>query len=516
MRFSSFFRSKHKNNENTHEFPVDLKKSLDKNLDTLKQMLENPNDLMIRVFSLGQTERRCAIVYIDGLADRMEINTNVMKNLQLFAYKENLPAGAGKLLQEVEKELVSVGDVTTGHDLDDAANGLLYGSTLVYLDGVDQVLIIGMKGWDTRAISEPISESLIRGPREGFTENYRTNTTMIRRHIRDPNLRFKTYDIGRRSKKKLSVAYIEGIIHPDLIKEIDRRVKSIDLDDAPESGFIEEWIEDSFLSPFPQLINTERPDKVSTALLQGKAGIILDGTPFALIAPATLGGTLQSPEDYYERWMIGSFLRLLRYFASFLAMFLPALYIALVSYHQGMIPSQLAFSIAATREGVPFPAFIEAIMMGMTMELLREAGARLPTTIGNTIGIVGGLVIGEAAVQAGIVSPVMVIVVALTAIASFSIPAYSVAISFRLLRFAFMMAAAILGLYGIVLIYIMINIHIVNLKSIGVPYSAPFSPTFFRDWKDLVLRAPITMRPRRPSFLRTDDSKSANKGDSSQ
>src|SRR5699024_800641 len=256
----------------------------------------------------------------------------------------------------------------------------------------------------------------------------------------------------------LVVTCIEGVTHPDLIQEVNRRLQTIDMDDAPESGFIEQWIEDSFLSPFPQITNTERPDKVAISLMEGKVAILLDGTPLVLLMPFNIGDALQTPEDYYERWSVGTLIRILRYMAAFIAMFAPALYIALTSFHQGMIPSKLAFSMAASREGVPFPAFVEAALMGVTMELLREAGARLPKTIGDTIGIVGGLVIGEAAVQAGIVSPVMVIVVALTAIASFSMPEYSVSISFRMIRFGLMIIAAIFGLYGIVLVYIMINI----------------------------------------------------------
>ena len=337
---------------------------------------------------------------------------------------------------------------------------------------------------------------------------------MIRRYIRDPNLRFKTYQVGRRSKKDLVLSYIDGIVNPDIVKEVNRRLETIDMDDAPESGYIEEWIEDSFLSPFPQVLNTERPDKVAAALLEGKVAILLDGTPFVLIAPATLGNTLQSPEDYYERWTIGTLLRALRYLAAFIAMFLPALYIALVSFHPGMIPSDLAFSIAASREGVPFPAYVEALLMALTMELLREAGTRLPTPIGQTIGIVGGLVIGEAAVSAGLVSPAMVIVVALNAIASFSLPSYSVAISFRILLFGMMLAAATFGLYGIILSYIMLNVHLVNLKSFGVPYTTPFAPNFLSDWKDLILRAPITTIKRRPTYMQPLDKKSLNKGDS--
>lgn len=495
------------------DFSIELVKELDKNLDNLKKMLEEPSDLIIREFTVRGTQNKCAVVYIDGMVDKALVHKNIIKNVQVVNERKDLPEDDVELFDEIYREIVSVSAIEKAKTLDDISNALFYGSTVFYLDGTDQVMLMDTKGWKTRAIEEPMSEPIIRGPREGFIENIGTNMVLIRRRIHDPNLRFKTHKVGRRSKKALVVAYLDGVIHPDLLKEVNRRLKTIDMDDAPESGYIEQWIEDSFLSPFPQISNTERPDAAAAAILQGKVVILLDGTPFVLIAPFTIGNAFQSPEDYYERWTIGTLLRVLRYLAAFFAMFLPALYIALVSYHQGMIPSRLAFSIAATREGVPFPPVIEAFLMGTTMELLREAGARLPKTIGQTIGIVGGLVIGESAVQAGIVSPVMVVVVALTAIASFSLPAYSVAISFRLVRFVFMIAASVLGLYGIILIYIMINIHIVNLKSIGVPYSSPFAPTFLKDWKDLVLRAPIPMLTKRPDYLKPDDNTSANKGD---
>jgi spore germination protein len=304
---------------------------------------------------------------------------------------------------------------------------------------------------------------------------------------------------------------MHGVIHPDLVEEVKRRLESLDIDDAPESGTVEQWIEDSFLSPFPQLLHTERPDKVRAALLQGKAAILLDGTPFALLLPTTFVSLIQSPEDYYERWIIGSLIRLLRYMAVFISLFFPALYVALVSFHQGMIPFKLAFSIAAAREGVPFPALIEALLMEGTLELLREAGVRLPKPIGQTIGIVGGLVIGEAAVKAGVVSPIMVIVVAVTAIASFAIPSYSAGIAFRILRFAIILAASILGLFGIILAFIMISLHLVRLTSFGIPYSAPFAPAFTHDWRDLLIRAPITFLTKRPEFMQTKNINRANK-----
>ncbi|WP_163539924.1 spore germination protein [Gracilibacillus sp. YIM 98692] len=509
----SFKRNGKQQKHNDEDIPVQLEKNIDKNLDNLKKLLDEPNDLVIREFVVRGTEHKCAIAYIEGLADSTYVRNHIMENVQLVTEREHLPKDTMNLFMELKQEIISVTSMKTGQTLDDVSNGILSGSTVFYLDGINEVFLMETQGWDKRSIQEPVTESLIRGPREGFVENLRTNMVLVRRYIQDPNLRFKTHQVGKRSKKSLVITYIDGIIHPDILKEINRRLKTIDMDDAPESGFIEQWIEDSFLSPFPQLMNTERPDKVAAALLQGKAAIILDGTPFVLIAPTTLGNALQSPEDYYERWTVGTLLRMLRYIAAFMAIFLPSLYIALVSYHPGMIPSDLAFSIAASREGVPFPPFVEAFLMAGTMELLREAGARLPKIIGQTIGIVGGLVIGEAAVQAGIVSPIMVIVVALNAIASFALPAYSIAIAFRIFLFGMMILSGFLGLYGIILGYIMINIHIVNLKSIGVPFSVPFAPTFYRDWNDLVLRTPIPLLTNRPKYMQTGDIQSADKGD---
>jgi spore germination protein len=472
-------------------------------------MLDNPNDLIIREFTIGNTNHRCAIVYIDGLADKTVIDDQILKSIQIESVEseKKLTDKDNHLVEQLYSKVLSSGEVRKDTSLDEVSYAILSGDTALYIDGTDRVLTIGSKGWEKRSIQEPITEAVIRGPREGFIENLRTNTMLIRRYIRDPNLRFKSYKVGRRSKRELVLVYVEGIVNPSIVKELSRRLESIDMDDALESGYIEQWIEDNFLSPFPQIAHTERPDKVVGAVLQGKVSILLDGTPFALIAPETFGSTLQSPEDYYTRWPVASMIRVLRYLGAFIAVFLPAIYIALVSYHPGMIPSKLAFSIASTREGVPFPSFIEALLMETTMEILREAGIRLPKPIGQTIGIVGGLVIGEAAVAAGIVSPVMVIVVAITAVASFSMPSYSTALAFRLIRFGFMGAAALFGLYGIVLGYIAINIHLVNLTSIGVPYTTPFAPSFYRDWKDLVFRFPIIMLKKRPQYLQTEDQK---------
>jgi len=522
MRLRSRFKKQNqpsngqnKSNKQKNEmenFSLELSKDIKKNVKNLKNMLDSPEDLIIREFTVSGKE--CAVAYIDGIVDSDFLHKYIMEDLQTaIDKKKGLPDSSSALFDVMEKDVISATAIKRGKSMDDVSNEILSGQTIVYLDGVSEVLMINTVGGEYRSIEEPVSEGVIRGPREGFVENIQTNLAFIRRWIKDPNLRFKIHKTGKRGKRSLVIAYIDGVVHPKILKEVNKRLKTINLDDAPGTGTIQEWIEDSFLSPFPQVTDTERPDKVTSALLQGKVAIFLDGTPFVLVVPVTLGNTLQSPADYYDRWIIATLIRILRYSAAFLAIFLPSLYVALISFHPGLIPSNLAFSIAASRVGVPFSAAIEAILMVTTMELLREAGARLPKPMGQTIGIVGGLVIGDAAVTAGIVSPIMVIVVALNAIASFAIPEYSTAITFRILLYTFLIAASVLGLYGVILVYIMVNIHIVNLKSFGVPYSTPFAPGFLSDWGDLVLRMPTqVLKRKRPEYMQPGDDNASNQG----
>ncbi|NQX65338.1 spore germination protein [Paenibacillus alba] len=474
---------------------------LQDNLAMIKMQLHNPSDLMIREFTIGEEQHPCALVSFDGLVDTTLINDQLLKPM-LHSY-QHTAASPTELMTILTQQILTTYDLEIEDVVDDMLTALLSGNTLLLLDKLQQGILISSCGWKTRAVEESQTESIIRGPRVGFSEDLRTNTAMIRRRIKDKNLVFDTYQVGRRGKREVVVTYIADIVHPELVKEVTRRINTIDIDDIEGSGYLEQWIADSFLSPFPVILNTERPDKVSGSILQGRVGILVDGDPFALILPITFASSMQSPEDFYQNWLISTLTRALRMISAFIATFLPALYIALLEFHHGMIPSKLAFSIAGAREGVPFPAVIEAFVMEFTLELLREAGLRLPKPIGQTIGIVGGLVIGESAVAAGMVSPVMVIVVAVTAIASFSLPSYSFAISLRMMRFGIMLVAAVFGLYGIILAYIMINIHIVNLKSFGIPYSTPFAPIFIRDWKDLILRAPLFFLRKRPKMLQT-------------
>ncbi|WP_337101480.1 spore germination protein [Paenibacillus sp. YIM B09110] len=502
-------RMANQHNDSTEAEQTLLSQQMKNNVNAIHSLLHSPGDLITKEIDIGQSGRHAIIVNIDGLIDKTLIHQHLIKPLIEFNRMEATTAlkemNGDELIGRLKDDALPLQEIQLINCMDEALFAILSGDTCLFVDGSQRALVIGSKGWMRRTIEEPQTESLIRGPKDGFTEDIRTNSALIRRRLRDPGLRMDSYMVGTRSKKEVMVAYIEGIVDPELVKEVKRRLLTIEMDDPEGSGYIEQWITDSFLSPFPQILNTERPDRVSSSLLQGRIAILVDGSPFNLIMPITIAFALNSPEDYYQPWLLSSLVRLLRFVSAFIATFLPAFYIALAEFHHGMIPSNIAFSIAAAREGVPFPAVIEALLMEFTLEILREAGVRLPKPIGQTISIVGGLVIGDAAVAAGIVSPLMVIVVAVTAIASFTLPSYSFGIITRILRFFVMLAASIFGLFGIILAFLMISIHVVNLKSFGVPYSAPLSPMFLKDWNDFIWRAPVTFQKDRPQMLHTED-----------
>ena len=463
-------------------------------------------DIHFREFHIGNTGNRAAIVFLKGLCDKELIDKHILKSLMNGLSESSTLIRGYELQQLIANEILPVSDLIDESNVMNSVGKVLTGSTVLIVDGIPSVFIIGTAHGKTRNLEEPVSEALVRGPRVGFTEKLSVNTSLLRQHGENQHLSIIEMEVGERIKKQLVLAYIDEIVEPDLVKEVRKRIETINLDDVAESGYIEQLIEDNYLSPFTQVQSTERPDRVVAALLEGRVAILLDGTPFALIVPVTFNMLLQSPEDYYERWLPSSLIRLLRYFAAGITLFGPSLYIAFVSFHQGLIPTKLALSMMGTRQGVPFPALIEALIMEVAIEILREAGLRLPKPIGPTMGIVGGLVIGEAAVQAGIVSPIMVIVVALTAISSFAIPQYNAGITLRMLRFVSMFSAALFGLYGIILFFLFLCSHLVKLKSFGVPYLSPTVPYRAGDWKDFMVRMPFRMMKHRPRLLKPKDS----------
>ncbi|OIJ16562.1 spore germination protein [Anaerobacillus alkalilacustris] len=484
------------------EFQIEFTGNIDKTVESINNIVGESDDIIQRDFLIGK-KIRATLFFVDGLCDSDSIEEDIIRPLIYFTEPDRFDEK--DFLFYLQNEVITLSELKFEKSLEKAMLPFLSGETILVIDGLKELILFETRKFNERGIAEPESEVVVRGPRDGFVESLHTNILQVRRRIRDPNLTVQFGTLGRRAKSDIAVVYIKGVANEKFIDEIRYRVSCINNDHVTETGTLEQLIEDNVLSVFPQMSRTERPDKIVAALMNGNVVIFHDGSPFALMAPVMFHMLFRSPEDYYDRWQIGSLIRVLRYFAALIAIFLPAIYIAMVSFHQGMLPTTLAVSIAASREGVPFPALIEAIFMEVTIELLREAGVRLPRAVGQTIGIVGGLVIGDAAVRAGIVSPVMVIVVALTAIASFSIPAYNISIAFRVIRFLMMLSAAVFGLYGLVMVYIFINIHLVGLRSLGAYYTAPFAPYHFGDWLDLLIRAPLSVLTKRSTELKSPD-----------
>lgn len=503
---------KKSNNDIFFEYKPGSKTSINENIDVnigmIKGALKDCDDIVYREFKEGGIDGvKMFMFYVDGLVDKILIDHFVMTPIMITTrfVKPDINEIKDRLADATKNSGMTVSDFKEYETMEEAINFALSGETALFIDGYNKVIIIATKSWPARGINEPSTETVVRGSRDGLTETFRMNTALIRRRIRDPHFKVKQKQIGVRSKTDIAILYIDDIADPKIIEELNKRLEKINIDAILDSGYIEQFIEESNYSPFPQIQTTERPDVVAAAIYEGRVGILVDNSPFALIVPTTITAFFQSPEDYYFRSVLSTFIRIIRLFAGIVSVLAPSLYIAITSFNPSIIPSKLALSIAATREGVPFPAFVEAIIMELTFELLREAGVRLPRAIGSTIGIVGGLVIGQAAVSANIVSPIMVIVVAVTAIASFAIPNYELSAAFRLVRFILMICAAVYGLYGIVLAGAAVLIHMANIKSFNVPYLSPVTPLSIHDMRDTFYRAPWNSLKKRPAHYSPQD-----------
>ncbi len=380
---------------------------------------------------------------------------------------------------------------------------LLSGSAVIVVEGIEGAVSIDLKTSEHRSIVEPSTQTVVRGPKDGFVESIMVNVSLIRRRIKNPHLQFEAFQIGKDTRTTVYVAYIDNIVNLGIRNEVIKRIKSIEANAIFESGNIEEFIADKTWTPFPLAYNTERPDSIAGHLLEGKVAILVDGSPFVLSVPVTIVDFFEISEDYYEPFMMGSFVRFIRYLSFLIALVTPAFYVAVITYHHELIPTQLLLGIIAQREGVPFPALVEVLLMEITFEILREAGVRMPRAVGQTVSIVGALVIGQAAVEAGIVSASMVIVVAVTAIANFVSPVYSFASASRLLRFIMILLSAGFGLYGVLIGLVAMVAHLSSLRSFGVPYLAPVAPFVWEDQNDVFIRFPIWGMKKRPRYLDT-------------
>lgn len=485
-----------------------LSPRLKTNIAQVKELLGESPDVVIREFDLFWGQKvAAALVYIDGLTEKKLLNEALLKSLMFEAYQTKKPQRTGprQTYLAVKRQALSIAEIKEAQDLEEAISGVLSGEVALFLEGIPQAILAGVRTWKERAITESPAETVIRGPRESFTENLATNLTLLRRRLKSPHLRFELLILGTQTQTRTCLGYLQNLANPEIVAEVRRRLSRIETDSVLDSAYIEEFIEDAPFSLFPTIAHTEKPDHIAAGLLEGRMAILVDGTPFVLSIPAVLFEFIQSPEDYYERYPIGTLIRWMRYLSFFVALFLPSFYIAVVTFHHEMLPDALLFNIAGNREGVPFPTFLEVLIMEGIFEVLREAGIRMPRALGQAISIVGALILGEAAIRAGLVSPGAVITVATTAIASFAVPVFAVAISLRILRFVFMILAGILGLFGIMFGALALLIHLVSLRSFGVPYFSPFAPLKKSELKDILVRVPRWAQKIRPPSLHPQD-----------
>lgn len=476
---------------------TELNKSIHQNINKIKSEFGNSGDFELSCFKFDKNkDLLCANIYIKSLVDKNTINSLSLEMAKIKHDSYNKKAEIN--FDWLVNYFSGFRELKEGSDFETLYDDLLSGNTVFLIDGCSKFFSIFTSSDEGRSSEEPTSQTIIRGPKDGFTEKLDSNITHIRRRIKSTALRMEYLKLGSVTKTTISLMYIDKIAKNDIVQEVKTRLTQIKIDGVLETGYIEELIKDDRYSIFPTFLSSEKPDSVVAALLEGKVAILVDGTPYVLTVPALMVEFFQSSEDYYHHFIISSSMRFLRFVALFLTLLVPATFIAITTFHQEMIPTPLLVSIAAQREGVPFPALFEALIMEFTFEILREAGVRMPRAIGPAISIVGALVLGQAAVAAGIISAAMVIVVSITAISSFAIPNYEMSNAIRLIRFALMLLAGVLGLYGIFLGLIILTFHLCKIKSIGVPYLTPIAPKIKYGNRDTFFRFPLWKMKYRP------------------
>ncbi|WP_449537500.1 spore germination protein [Ferdinandcohnia sp. Marseille-Q9671] len=494
-----------------HQLVEELKKenlgeNLDETIEFFTNLLGKNVDFFCRHFKMYGTFR-AAIIYFSSLVDKNAINNEIMKPLMYVPIHTNLEQLTKATIKDfILNETMFHCETKEESNSEKIVKALLSGEAIIFIDGLDKGIRFAVKNIEKRSISQPETEQVILGPREGFIESLQTNLALLRNRLKTADFRIETMELGRLSKSTVAICYLEGITTKELVNEVKERLGKIDIDAILDVGYIEQFIEDNHMSPFPQIQSTERPDKTVGSILEGRVAILVDGSPFSLIVPVVFNQFYQTFEDYSSRFLMGSFVRLARLVALVFSLIFPSLYVSFISFNPELLPTEFAVAVAGGRAGVPFPAVIEVLVIEVAMEVLREATVRLPKQVGGALSIVGVLVIGQAAVEAGIASPITVVVIALTTIGSFATPAYSAAFALRMLRFPIVIMAGFFGLYGVVIGVIFIFNHMLSLKSFGVPYMSPVTPGNFQGFKDVVIRSPFWWMPKRPAMLHPQNS----------
>lgn len=476
---------------------------LEEDIALMKQILMHDDTVIFRRFENRHDKKvRGCIIFTEVLINNIIIDQNVVRPLMSVP-----PVGKSlgeNLAEEFAAAVVNTDDIKARARPIDAVNSILIGDTVILLDTCPSAVIANSKKYNIRSVGVPETENSVNGPKEGFTELIVANIGLVRRKMRNPNLKFRFFELGNVSKTRVCITYVDGLCEDRMVAEMIARLNSFEIDSVLDISYIEELISDSPSSPFNTLGKTERPDVVAAKLLEGHIALLCDGTPFVLTAPFLFIENFQSNEDYYVNYYFAVFSRLLRFFAFFTAVSLPALYVALISYHKELIPLSLLQSIASSRAAVPFPAAFEMLILLLLFDLLREGGLRLPKAIGVTVSTVGAIVLGQSIVAANIVSAEMIIIVAVCGIASFLTPKLESEII--LMRLALLLLSATLGIYGYAIGVIIFTAHISSLKSFGVEFTAYLIPRSAQGAKDTYVRAPWWKMKRRPSAIQRRNS----------
>lgn len=496
------------NDENNNKWTIS--KKLSENLEYIKKIYNVPTngDLIIREFDIviKKDVVKAFIVFFDGMTDRKVINDNILEPLMILS---NIDIkNEDKIITDyIKNHILPHNQLNEQKDIKKVIDEINFGGCGLFIDGIDSAFAADVKGWEHRNVEKPTTELVIRGPQEGFNEVIRVNTALIRKRMKDENLIVENIEIGEKSKTPCAMMYIKNLANESLVQEVRRRLKSIKVDYLNDSGELEQFIEDNTFLPSPQIVATERPDRVSAMLAEGRIAVVVNGSPFVLVVPITFYELLHSPEDNYIRYPYANLFRIIRMIGIVFSLLLPGIYIAITNFHHELIPTDLLLAIEASREKVPFPSILEILIMEFSFELIREAGVRIPGAIGPTLGIIGALILGQAAVAANIVSPILIIVVAVTGIGSFAIPSFSLAFSFRVLRFGYIFLGGIAGFLGITTGLFIHGLVLASAKSFGVPFLAPFAPKTAGGSSDEIYRGPIWKQEDRPEYINPKDEK---------
>lgn len=479
-----------------------ISKDIRENEAYIKERCTGCSDIIIRPMMLGNEKKvRCLVVYIEVAVSNMVLEDSVIG--KLINHLWEIPGD--EIASFVAENGVGISDTAEFTEMEGAFQAMLAGNAIFFLDGYDKAVKIGSKGYPNMGVSRVESEKVLRGSNEGFTDSVKTNTALIRKRVRSTNLKVEEIKVGVRSDTVVALVYMEELMYPEVLEKLKERLEQFEIDGVLDSGMLEQLAEEDWKSPFPQFETTERPDRAAMEVLDGRLVVICDNSPVAIMLPATFSGFMKSSEDRYNRFEMVSFQRLIRYSAAFIALMISGIYLAVIRFHTQVLPTNLLLSFAEARRGVPFPSIVEILLMELAFELIREAGVRMPGPLGGTIGIVGGLIIGDAAVSANLVSPMTVVVVALSALSSFAIPNEEFSAPFRLLKYGFILLGGLFGIFGLVLGWFLFLGHLAGLTSFQIPYLMPYvgqDVPEYEDERDSLLRAPFRMMRRRPIFTK--------------